>query len=163
MKKRIGIWLLFAALIVLLAMPAQAAKVSLNKKKATITVGKTLKLKLSGVKASKVKWSSSGKAVASVSRKGVVQAKKAGKATITARVGKKKYTCKVTVKALTTAEYYQMLIQYIGPKTGRLKMRTKGFAVNEENPLILHDMKRCVLCGRCVRACNDLRGVKVLQ
>lgn len=57
----------------------------------------------------------------------------------------------------------QMLIQYIGPKTGRLKMRTKGFKTEEENPLLLHDMNRCVLCGRCVRACNELRGVKVLQ
>lgn len=57
----------------------------------------------------------------------------------------------------------QMLIQYIGPKTGRLKMRTKGFAPEERNPLILHDMNRCVLCGRCVRACNELRGVKVLR
>ncbi len=57
----------------------------------------------------------------------------------------------------------QMLIQYIGPKTGRLKMRAKGFKPEEGNPLILHDMNRCVLCGRCVRACNELRGVKVLQ
>lgn len=57
----------------------------------------------------------------------------------------------------------QSLIQYIGPKTGRLKMRTKGFKAQEENPLLVHDMNRCVLCGRCVRACNELRGVKVLQ
>ncbi len=57
----------------------------------------------------------------------------------------------------------QMLIQYIGPKTGRLKLRTKGFKEQKDNPLILHDMNRCVLCGRCVRACNELRGVKVLQ
>lgn len=57
----------------------------------------------------------------------------------------------------------QMLIQYIGPKTGRLRSRAKGFAQDERNPLIIHDMNRCVLCGRCVRACNDLRGVKVLQ
>lgn len=57
----------------------------------------------------------------------------------------------------------QMLIQYIGPKTGRLKLRTKGFKEQKENPLILHDMNRCVLCGRCVRACSELRGVKVLQ
>lgn len=57
----------------------------------------------------------------------------------------------------------QMLIQYIGPKTGRLKLRTKGFKEQKENPLLLHDMNRCVLCGRCVRACNELRGVKVLQ
>ena len=57
----------------------------------------------------------------------------------------------------------QMLIQYIGPKTGRLKMRTKGFAANDANPLILHDMNRCVLCGRCVRVCKDMRGVNVLH
>ncbi len=42
-------------------------------------------------------------------------------------------------------------------------MRTKGFKTDDRNPLIDHDMNRCVLCGRCVRACNELRGVKVLQ
>lgn len=57
----------------------------------------------------------------------------------------------------------QMLIQYIGPKSGRLHTRSKGFKVEEGNPLIVHDMNRCVLCGRCVRACNELRGAKVLQ
>jgi len=56
----------------------------------------------------------------------------------------------------------QTLIQYIGPKTGRMKMRSKGFKPVEQDMLI-HDMDRCVLCGRCVRACNELRGVKVLQ
>lgn len=57
----------------------------------------------------------------------------------------------------------QTLIQYIGPKTGRLKMRTKGFMPEEANPLLIHDMNRCVLCGRCVRACHDLRGIGVLH
>lgn len=56
----------------------------------------------------------------------------------------------------------QTMIQYIGPN-GRLKMRTKGFKTEERNPLLIHDMNRCVLCGRCVRACNELRGVGVLQ
>lgn len=57
----------------------------------------------------------------------------------------------------------QTLIQYIGANNARMRCRTKGFKVEESNPLIIHDMNRCVLCGRCVRACNDLRGVKVLQ
>jgi NADPH-dependent glutamate synthase beta subunit-like oxidoreductase len=57
----------------------------------------------------------------------------------------------------------QMLIQYIGPKTGRMKLRVKGFKENGENPLLLHDMNRCVLCGRCIRACGELRGVNVLR
>lgn len=57
----------------------------------------------------------------------------------------------------------QTLIQYIGANNARMKCRTRGFKTQEENPLIVHDMNRCVLCGRCVRACNDLRGVHVLQ
>jgi len=45
----------------------------------------------------KPKWSSSKKSVATVSKKGKVVAKKAGSATITAKIGKKKYKCKVKV------------------------------------------------------------------
>ncbi len=57
----------------------------------------------------------------------------------------------------------QTLIQYIGASNTRMKHRTKGFRTIEENPLMTHDMNRCVLCGRCVRACQDLRGVGVLD
>ena len=46
----------------------------------------------------KVKYSSSNKKVASVSSKGVIKAKKKGKATITVKSGKKTYKIKVTVK-----------------------------------------------------------------
>lgn len=57
----------------------------------------------------------------------------------------------------------QTLIQYMGVSATRMNTRVKGFPQNNSNPLIIHDMNRCVLCGRCVRACNDLRGVGVLQ
>lgn len=57
----------------------------------------------------------------------------------------------------------QTLIQYIGANNARMKNRTRGFKMNEENPLLIHDMNRCVLCGRCVRACNKVRGVGVLD
>jgi len=57
----------------------------------------------------------------------------------------------------------QTLIQYMGVSATRMHTRIKGFAQNNQNPLIIHDMNRCVLCGRCVRACGDLRGVGVLQ
>lgn len=46
----------------------------------------------------KVTWSTSNKSVATVSSKGVVTGKKKGTATITAKVGSKKYTSKVTVE-----------------------------------------------------------------
>ncbi|HIR27934.1 MAG TPA: Ig domain-containing protein [Candidatus Choladousia intestinigallinarum] len=71
---------------------------SISKKSATLQKGKTLTLKLSGTN-QKVTWKSSNKNVATVSSKGKVTAKKAGTATITATVLKKKYTCKITVKA----------------------------------------------------------------
>ena len=74
-----------------------ASKVKLNKKKATLYVGETLKLKVQGTK-SKVEWSSNKKSVATVSSKGKVTAKKKGTATITAKVDGKKYNCKITVK-----------------------------------------------------------------
>ncbi len=57
----------------------------------------------------------------------------------------------------------QTLIQYIGVSAARMTSRVKGFKTDERNPLIVHDMNRCVLCGRCVRACRDLRQVGVLQ
>ena len=79
-----------------------AASAKLNKKKATVTVGKTVKLKVKNT-GSKVKWTSSNKKVATVKKSGkygaVVKGKKAGKATITAKVGSKKLKCKVTVQA----------------------------------------------------------------
>ena len=75
----------------------EAATVKINKTKLTLNVGQTYTLKIKGTK-SKVKWSSSKKSIATVSSKGEVTAKKKGSTTITATVGGKKYTCKVTVK-----------------------------------------------------------------
>lgn len=78
-------------------MSTNAKKVvKLNKSKLTLQTGKTSKLKLKNTK-KKVKWSSKNKKVVTVSRKGVVKAVSVGKTTITAKSGKKKYSCKVTV------------------------------------------------------------------
>lgn len=76
---------------------AASKKVKLNKTKATIYVGKTVTLKLKNNK-KKVKWKTSNKKVATVSKSGKVKGKKAGKAVIKAKVGKKSYKCKITVK-----------------------------------------------------------------
>ena len=53
--------------------------------------------------------------------------------------------------------------QYVGD-TGRA-LREVKLRVNadETNPLMLHEMYRCILCGRCVRACGELRGVGALK
>jgi uncharacterized protein YjdB len=77
-------------------------KLVLNKKRVTLKKGKkyNLTVTLNPVTATnKITWSSSNKKVATVTSKGVVKAKKKGKATITVKSSNgKKATCKVTVK-----------------------------------------------------------------
>ena len=92
MKKNKKLLLIMTVLllIVCMAVPVSAAT-KISKKKATLKVGQTLQLKVTGTK-KKPKWTSSKKSVATVSSKGRVKAKKKGTATITAKVGKKKYT-----------------------------------------------------------------------
>ncbi len=78
-----------------------ATKVKLSKKKATLKVGKSLKLKAKMTPANstdKLTWKTSNKKVATV-KKGKVTAKKKGKATITVKTQSGKTAkCKITVK-----------------------------------------------------------------
>ncbi len=56
----------------------------------------------------------------------------------------------------------QSLMQYLEFTDGRIRKRKNLTSPVESNPLIVHDMVRCILCGRCVRACSELRGVKAI-
>lgn len=94
----LGGFILFLALMFTVgSVDVKAAAPKLNKKKITIYVGHTGKLKVNNAR-KKVKWTSSKKQIAAVSSKGVVKGKKAGSAVITAAAGNKKWTCKVTVR-----------------------------------------------------------------
>lgn len=57
----------------------------------------------------------------------------------------------------------QTMMQYLGVSPERMRRRNKMIAADERNPLIIHDMNRCVLCGRCVRVCQKVRGVSVMD
>lgn len=73
----------------------------LTKRRTTIQMkkGKKLKFRIKGVtKKQKIRWHISNKAKMSVSKKGVVKAKKKGRVTLTARVGKKKYVCRIRIR-----------------------------------------------------------------
>ena len=69
-------------------------------KKKTLKKGKkwSIKAKATPKNVAKLTYKSSDKKVASVNGKGVVKAKKKGKATITIKAGSLKKTCKITVK-----------------------------------------------------------------
>lgn len=93
-KTMVTMMMVFAAMLLMVA-PVQAASKT-KTTKVTLKAGqsKTLRVKTAG----KVKWSSSNKAIVSVNKKGKIVARRAGKAKITAKYGKKKAVFVVTVK-----------------------------------------------------------------
>lgn len=76
----------------------------INKTSQTIHISDTYTLKVNKT-SQKVKWSTNNKNIATVDSKGKVTAKKAGTATITAKVGNSKYSCKITVKYYGASTY----------------------------------------------------------
>ena len=69
----------------------------------SVAVGKSFTIKLNGIKAKKVKWTSSKTSVATVTKNGVVTGVKKGKATITGKYKGLKFKIKVNV----TEQYAQ--------------------------------------------------------
>lgn len=57
----------------------------------------------------------------------------------------------------------QSMYQYMGVSAERWRKKSRSVANDDSNPLISHLFTRCVRCGRCIRACQELRGVRVLD
>lgn len=97
MKKALSMFLVIIMITILSAPElAEAATVKISKTKATLEVDATLQLKITGSD-STIKWTSSKKSIATVSKKGLVTAVKAGTAKITASIDSKSYSCEVYV------------------------------------------------------------------
>lgn len=71
--------------------------IGLTHKSLTLAPGDSTTIKLKGADSKKVRWSTSNKKTAAVS-KGRIKAKKPGKVTITAKYKNKKYKCKVIIR-----------------------------------------------------------------
>ncbi len=58
----------------------------------------------------------------------------------------------------------QTLMQYLSVVHARMHHVIKNCNnINTVNPIVSREMERCIQCGRCVRACRDLRQVGILQ
>ena len=57
----------------------------------------------------------------------------------------------------------QSMYQFLGVGPERWRKKSRSLANDDRNPLIQHLFTRCIRCGRCIRACHDLRGGKVLE
>ncbi len=53
----------------------------------------------------------------------------------------------------------QELAYKLGIKSSRFEGEQHHYPVDLSNPFITRDYKKCVLCGRCVRACEEVQGV----
>ena len=135
-RNQLFVTALTAAMAVSLLSPAEPAaaakKVKFNVKKLSLTVGKKKTLKIKNAK-KKAKWSiKSGKDKIKLQKKKkasvVVAAKKAGSAKVQAKVGKKKYVCKVVVKAKTVKNGTSA-----GTKTTNKPADTKNATKNPSN------------------------------
>jgi len=58
----------------------------------------------------------------------------------------------------------QALMQYMGVAHSRLREIDKdNTKITKSDHLVKREMRRCIQCGRCVRACDELRGIKALS
>lgn len=136
-KKKLFIVSLFAlcCFMINISVVSNAMTVKLNKTKATITQGKTLKLSVSGTK-STVKWTSSNKSVATVSSSGTVKAKSKGTATITSKVYNKKLKCKITVKGKKSYKNVEYELQDTGNGVVAIIKNKNKYPVSVEVKLV---------------------------
>lgn len=124
MKKLLSLVLAMMLTVLLIPVNAEAAetkKVAFAQNKMTVYVGAKTTLKNTGT-AKNVKWTTSNSKVVSVSNKGVITAKKAGKAVITAKSGKNTAKCTVTVKK-------QLNLKQIVAKTNKELAKAKNFTI----------------------------------
>lgn len=70
------------------------------------------------------------------------------------------YSCLTCAKNLRCE--LQKVAYYIGLEEVSLPYIHKELPVYEDDPLIIRDYNLCILCGRCVRACQEIRGVSAI-
>jgi predicted molibdopterin-dependent oxidoreductase YjgC len=57
----------------------------------------------------------------------------------------------------------QGIAHYLGIDGQRLHSSAREIEPDESNPFFVRDLSKCVLCGRCVRTCHELRGVGAID
>ena len=112
----------------------------ISKTSISLNIGKKYNLKVTGTK-QKVTWSSSNKAVATVSSNGIVTAKKGGSAKITAKIGNKKYICNLKVKFIITDK--------------QITYAALGWLTLDEDSLYYHK-KKAKLRKICIDSNNEI-------
>lgn len=146
MKKRLGkvVYILLICILIVTNMysgsfvsnaAAAPKKIVMNRKKVKLSVGKTFKLRVKKVKPAKaaktVKYKTGKKKIATVSKKGVIRAKRAGKTTITVTSEKNK---KIRAKVKVTVIKEKTGTGSITPVSNITPIPTESADVQNVNP-----------------------------
>lgn len=57
----------------------------------------------------------------------------------------------------------QSVASFLGINESRLRRTVRRTEIDESNPFYLRDMSKCILCGLCVRACNEMRCIGAID
>ena len=57
----------------------------------------------------------------------------------------------------------QKVASYLGVTQQRLEKSEREDVLDDTNPFFVRDLSKCILCGRCVRTCQELRGVGAIE
>ena len=57
----------------------------------------------------------------------------------------------------------QELAYLYGIRENRFKGERRVYAKKDNNPFIERDMEKCILCGKCVRICDEIQGVSAID
>lgn len=57
----------------------------------------------------------------------------------------------------------QTLSAELGVKKPRFPGRKRHYPIDDANPFIVRDNEKCILCGRCVRTCQELQSCNILD
>lgn len=52
---------------------------------------------------------------------------------------------------------------YYGVSFGAFKGEKQQHPIEDDNPFIVRDMNKCILCGKCVRMCEEIQGNNVVD
>ncbi|MFZ5518512.1 MAG: NADH-dependent [FeFe] hydrogenase, group A6 [Candidatus Zhuqueibacterota bacterium] len=57
----------------------------------------------------------------------------------------------------------QKLAEDLGVRNRALIKNEHHYAVDESSPSLVRDQNKCILCGRCVRVCEEIQGVAAIE